>query len=223
VTEPEAFLECRCGACRITLCDPNVRYRVECLCCDCRQRGLISAGKGSLNELPVEVATYTRGIDLVYFSNMLLVDPKSQDLIEFSKLREDSLSSTAVSACCGTLLFTSHPFSEGRAVIVHADSCRIIGANMIETQAVFFGIDFPLDKYKVRKKRDQIPKVFSPFDEADTSPMIAAVTAISAPIDEEYMCDGFTTFEQLCASKTILVDNSFFEESRIGKPSVIDS
>ena len=218
MTKSEAFLECRCGSCRITLCDPNMRYRCECLCCDCRQRGLISAGKRTENELPMEVAVYERGIDLVYFSNALLVDQKSWDLLEFFMLDENSDTRNAISSCCGTLMCSSHPLGEGCSTIVNADNCRVTVPNIIDTQSVLWGCDFPSDKYETRLKRDRIPKVFSPYDEVDAGPMIAFVTAISAPIAVQYRRDGVTTFEALCAGKKIFLDNSYFYESRMGKP-----
>ena len=218
MTKSEAFLECRCGSCRITLCDPNMRYRCECLCCDCRQRGLISASKRTGNELPMAVAAYERGIDSIYFSNALLVDQKSRDLLEFFMLDENSDTRNAISSCCGTLMCSSHPLGEGCSTIVNADNCRVTVPKIIDTQSVLWGSDFPSEKYKTRLKRDQIPKVFSPYDEVDAEPMIAAVTAVSAPIAEQYMHDGVTTFEALCAGKTITLDNSYFYESRMGKP-----
>jgi hypothetical protein len=137
-----------------------MRYRADCLCWDCRQRGLISASKRSGNELPTAVATYERGIDLVYFSNAILIDHKSRDLLEFFRLRDGALSNTAISACCGTLMCISHPLYEGRCIVVNADNCRISVPNIIDTQAVLWGSDFPPDKYGARMKRDQIPKVF---------------------------------------------------------------
>ena len=218
MTKSEAFLECRCGSCRIILCDPNMRYRGECLCCDCRQRALISASKRTGNELPMAVAAYERGVDCIYFSNALLVDQKSRDLLDFFMLREDSDSRTAISSCCGTLMCISHPVSEGCSIIVNADSCSVTVPNIIDTQSVFWGCDFPSEKYETRLKRDQISKIFSPYDEVDREPMIAFVTAISAPIAEQYRRDEVTTFEALCADKTITLDNSYFYESRMGKP-----
>ena len=116
MTEPEAFLECRCGACRITLCDPTVRFHVECLCFDCRQRGLISASKNPGNALPNAVANFERGVDLVYFANALIVDEASQELLEFTKLTADAFNTTMMSTCCGTLLCGKHPLYEGPTI-----------------------------------------------------------------------------------------------------------
>jgi hypothetical protein len=113
----------------------------------------------------------------------------------------------------------SHPVSEGCSITVNADSCSVTVPNIIDTQSVFWGCDFPSEKYETRLKRDQISKIFSPYDEVDREPMIAFVTAISAPIAEQYRRDEVTTFEALCADKTITLDNSYFYESRMGKPS----
>ena len=143
--ESEAFLQCRCGACRITLCDPTMRSRTECLCFDCRQRGLISASRSPRNSLPDAVANYERGIDLVYFANALIVDEASRDLLEFSKLTEDGFNTTAMSACCGTLMCGTHPMYEGTTISVNADSCRVTTTSSIPVQAVVFACDAPED------------------------------------------------------------------------------
>jgi len=45
MTERWAFLKCRCGACRITLCYLTLRYHTECLRFDYRQRNLIPASR----------------------------------------------------------------------------------------------------------------------------------------------------------------------------------
>ena len=52
MADETSHLTCRCGQCRITLCDPDMRFRVECLCVDCRERALISASRRPGNELP---------------------------------------------------------------------------------------------------------------------------------------------------------------------------
>jgi hypothetical protein len=143
MTEPEAFLECRCGACRITLCDPTVRSHVECLCFDCRQRGLISATKNSGNSLPDAVANFERGVDLVYFANAFIVDEASRELLEFSKLTADAFNTTAMSTCCGTLLCGTHPLYEGMTISVNADSCRVTSSSSMPLQADVKACDIP--------------------------------------------------------------------------------
>ena len=213
-----AFLACRCGDCRITLCDPNMRLRLECLCCDCRQRALISAGKRTGNELPAAIINYERGIDLVYFSNTLLVDDTSRNLLAFFKLREDASTTTAISTCCGTIMCGIHPAYEGCSILTNADNCNVTAPTSIETQAVVFGCDSPSDKWVELQNRDNILKVFSPFDELETAPMVAAFAALTVPIDDQYTQLGSTTLEELCADTDISLDNSFFDESRVGKP-----
>lgn len=218
MTDNIAFLTCRCGACRITLCDPNVRFRLECLCCDCRQRGLISASKRPGNELPAEVLAYERGIDDVYFANALLVEESSRRLLSFSKLREDAFNTTAMSACCGTLMCGTHPVYEGGSISVNADSCRITAPSMMANQVVLFGCDFPPDKYAALQSRRDVPMLFSVYDELDRDPLPAMLEVWTKPVADEYRREGWTTFEQLCAETTIEIDNSFFAESRTGKP-----
>ena len=145
--EQSSFLRCRCGQCELTLCDPIMRYRLECLCFDCRQRGLISASKNPGNALPIDVINYVRGVDDYYFANGFLVDDKSRDLLFFSKLREDAFNTTAMSACCGTLMCGTHPVYEGASISVNADSCRVSTPFVMPNQVILFGCDFPQEKY----------------------------------------------------------------------------
>ena len=217
ITENTAVLECQCGKCRLTLCDPRMRYRSECLCFDCRQRGLQFESRRPGNQLPAAVINYERGIDLYYFANAFLVDDASRELLAFSKLREDSFNTTAMSACCGTLMCGTHPVYEGASVSVNADSCRVSVRSIVPNQLVSFGCDCPTDKYEEILKRRDVPTLFSVYDETDREEMIALLNAVTEPLAPGYKRDGYVTFEQLCAAKTIEIDNSFFEESRQGK------
>ena len=213
-----AFLECRCGACRITLCDPRIRYRLECLCCDCRQRALISANKNSSNAIPEAVLSYERGLDDYYFSNAFLVSESSRELLAFSKLREDAYNTTAMSTCCGTLMCGTHPVYEGASISVNADSCKIHTKSEMIPQVILFGCDFPRDKYALLKKRTNTPLLFSVYDEIEAEAMKNFMDAVTEPLSKETKIRGYTTFEELCDGKNIEIDNSFYEESRLGKP-----
>ncbi len=219
MTSTPAYLQCRCGACRITLCDPNMRYRLECLCCDCRQRGLISASKHPGNALPPDVAAYERGIDDFYFANGFLIDEESRDLLRFTKLRADAYNTTAMTTCCGTLMCGTHPVYEGGSVSVNADSCRVTVPQLIPTQSVLFGCDFPPEQYAKVQARCDVPMLFSVYDEVDSEPMQAFLKRVTAPLADTYKLPGYTTFEALCTQKTIEIDNSFFAESRQRQPS----
>jgi hypothetical protein len=213
-----AVLACQCGQCRVTLCDPTIRYRLECLCCDCRQRGLQFASKRPENELPAAIINYERGVDDYYFANAFLIDDASRELLEFSKLRPDAFNTTASAACCGTLLCGTHPVYEGASVSVNADSCRVSVPVVTPIQALLFGCDFPADKYAAVLKRNTAPTLFTVYDQVDHAEMIAFLKAVTAPLAEKYKVSGYVTFEQLCAGKPLTIDNSFFEESRRGKP-----
>lgn len=217
ITEDRAALECQCGKCRLVLCDPNMRYRIECLCVDCRQRALIFASRRPENELPAAIINYERGIDDYYFANAFLVDDASRELLTFTKLREDAFNTTAISACCGTLMCGTHPAYEGASVSVNADSCRVSVASIVPIQVIAFGCDLPADKYEAILRRCDVPTLFSVYDETDREEMIAFLKAVTEPLAEEFKRDGYVTFEQLCAEKTVEIDNSFFEESRRGK------
>ncbi len=213
-----AVLECQCGQCRLVLCDPNMRYRLECLCCDCRQRGLQFESKRAENRLPAAITNYERGIDDYYFANAFLIDDASRALLAFSKLRADAFNTTASAACCGTLMCGTHPVYEGASVSVNADCCRVSAPQVTPYRALLFGCDFPPDKYAAVLKRSNVPSLFSVYDEIDHPEMIAFLAAVTEPLAEEYKVDGYVTFEQLCAEKAIDIDNSLFEESRRGKP-----
>ena len=143
----EATLECQCGQCRLRLCDPTMRYRLECLCFDCRQRGLQFASRRAENAMPADVVNYERGVDDWYFANGFLVDDASRERLTFTKLRADAYNTTAVAACCGTPMCGTHPVYEGGSVSVNADSCRPTVATVMPNRALLFGCDFPPDKY----------------------------------------------------------------------------
>ena len=217
MTEPEAFLECRCGACRITLCDPTVRFHVECLCFDCRQRGLISASKNPGNALPSAVANFERGIDLVYFANALIVDEASQELLEFTKLTEDAFNTTMMSTCCGTLLCGTHPLYEGTTISVNTDSCRVTTSSSMPLQAVAFTCDIPDEHAEAITRRSTVPVIFNLYEELEAPAIKALLSAVTVPISASASAAATTNFEKLCAAKPLTVDNACFEESRAAK------
>jgi hypothetical protein len=217
MTEPEAFLECRCGSCRITLCNPVMRSHTECLCFDCRQRGLISASKNPVNSLPEAVVNFERGVDLVYFTNAFIVDKASRELLEFSKLTEDGFNTTAMSTCCATLMCGTHPLYEGATVSVNADSCRVTTPSIIPSQAVVFACDAPDDRAAEINRRRTVPVIFDVYRALETPPMKAFVSAVTAPIADSASAMATTNFEELCAAKPVTIDNACFAESRAGK------
>tara|TARA_B100000029_G_scaffold505038_1_gene584992 strand:- start:485 stop:1189 length:705 start_codon:yes stop_codon:yes gene_type:complete len=218
VIENSAFLECRCGACRMTLCDPKIRYRLECLCCDCRQRAFISAHKNKINIVPEDVVSYDRGLDDYYFTNAFVVTDASRELLMFSKLRKGAYNTTAMSVCCGTLMCGIHPVYEGASVSVNADSCKICTPDEMSTQVILFGCDFPKEKCQKIKTRTNIPLLFSVYDQLETEVMKKFLYEVTKPLSEAHKVEGYVTFEELCDGKDIEIDNSFYEESRLGKP-----
>ena len=195
-----------------------MRFRTECFCCDCRQRGLISAARGSGNALPDAVLRYERGIDLYYFANALIVDDASRALLEFSKLRVGATNTTAMSACCGTLMCGIHPLYAGCSISVNADSCRVTVPEVVANQLVGFGCDIPAENWTVRRARGDVPMIYSVFDEVESPPMAAGIRGLTTPVEPRYLSPGVTTFEALCASVPVRIDNAFFAESRAGRP-----
>ena len=217
MNEPEAFLDCRCGACRIALCDSTVRYHVECLCFDCRQRGLISASKNPNNSLPDAVANFKRGVDVVYFANALVVDEASRNLLEFSKLTEGGLVTTAMSTCCGTLMCFTHPLYEGTTISVSTDSCRVTTSSSLPLQAVVYACDIPDEYVAAIIRRSTAPVFISVNEELESPEIKALVSAVTTPISARANASANTNFEKLCAAKTLKIDNACFTESRVAK------
>lgn len=218
MTDEAAHLTCRCGQCRITLCDPEMRYRSDCLCVDCRQRGLISASRDPGNALPPAVAAYERGVDLYYFTNALEVDDASFALLEFSKLRPDADNTTCMSSCCGTLMCGVHPIYGGNTISVNADSCRVSVPSVMSSRLICFGADIPAEKCEAIRRRDPRPLVMSLADEIDTPLVVEALASLCAPIPERLRGRG-RSFEALCAEKgDVVIDDAFFDESRVGQP-----
>jgi hypothetical protein len=218
MTDETGYLACRCGHCRITLCDPYMRYRTECLCVDCRQRGLISASSCPGNELPPAVAAYERGIDLYYFTNALKVDDASFERMEFSKLRADANNTTCMSSCRRTLMCGVHPIYAGHTISVNADSCRVTVPSVMPSKLIDFGGDIPADKCEAIRQRDTRPLVMSLEAEIDEPHMVELLAAVTVPVPERFSREG-RTFEALCAAKNnTRIDNAFFEESRAGRP-----
>ncbi|MFT4562132.1 MAG: hypothetical protein ACI9BW_001876 [Gammaproteobacteria bacterium] len=212
-----AQLACRCGACQITICDPRVRFRIECLCFDCRQRALISASKGPANALSQSFSDYQRGVDLYYFANALIVPEESRLLLEYSKLREDAFNVTAMSTCCGTVMCGAPPVFEGGAIWATPDTCTINGASGMAPQFYLFSNDFPEDKCAALPLSNTIPTLGSAFEEMRSPLLQTLLRAIRAPIDVQSTQPGYTTFEQLYAEQDLKVDNSCFEQSRAGR------
>ena len=193
-----------------------MRSRTECLCFDCRQRGLISENKRPGNALPEEVANFERGVDLVYFTNALIVDRESQELLEFSKLTADGFNTTAMSSCCGTLMCGTHPMYEANTISVNADSCRVSVSSKLPVQAVVFACDAPPEQASEISRNSEVPVFFDVFNELDHPTLQAFVGAVTAPISDEAYAKATTNFETLCAAKPLTINNDFFEESRAG-------
>lgn len=204
--ESEAYLQCRCGECRIVLCDPAMRSRTECLCNDCRKRALISASRAPENALPEAVSNFERGVDLVYFANAFIVDDASRERLEFSKLRKEGANTTAMSTCCGTLMCGTHPMYQGNTISVNADSCRVTVPSKISSQAVVFACDAPEERAKEIEARRSVPVIYDVFGSLDQPVLQKFVEDVTAAISDEILEVAGTNFEKLCAEKTIVIE-----------------
>jgi hypothetical protein len=222
MTKLEAYLQCRCGACTITLADPKMRARTECFCFDCRQRGLISAAKSPENRLPHPVENFERGVDLAYFSNSLIVDESSWELLEFSKLTPKGSNTTAMSSCCGTLMCGTHPMYEGNTISVNTDSCRVKVPTEISVEAVVFACDAPEEKAVSIVQLSSVPVIFDVFGSLENPVIQSFIGAVTAPVPGEAKLAKATTFDELCATKSLTINNDFYAESRARKTLVLD-
>lgn len=207
MSDPEAYLECRCGECRIVLCDPTMRSRAECLCSDCRKRGLISASRAPENTFPAAVANFERGVELVYFANAFIVDEASCEKLEFSKLSKDAANTTAMSTCCGTLMCGTHPMYQGKTVSVNADSCRVTVPSKVATQAIVFACDIPDERAKEIEAQSSVPVIYDVFASLDHPVLQKFVKDVTAEISDDALALANTSFEKLCAEKTIVIED----------------
>lgn len=198
------------------LIDPNMRYRLECLCFDCRQRGLQFQSKRAENKLDPAIVNYERGVDDYYFANAFSIDEASLALIEITKLREDAFNTTAMASCCGTYMCGTHPVYEGGSVSVNADSCKVSVSTLMPNRAILFGCDFPADKYAAICERSDVPMLYSVYDQTDHDEMISFIKIVTEPLANVFKNEAYITFEQIAAEKCVTIDNSFYEESRRG-------
>jgi len=214
VGELTAELTCRCGRCRIILGDPTMRYRIHCLCYDCRQRPLIAGKKRPEFPLPDVFVNDERGADVVYFANALLLDDSSRLLLVFGKLRTASETSTAWATCCDTPMCSSHPFYAGNGILVSAAVCQVSTAFPVEPQFYDFVSDFPAEKVAALPPLPLPPVVNESAEEMEEDSMRAFLAAVQAPIPPHCRAAPYTTFEELCARKPIHVDDVCYDESR---------
>ncbi len=212
VGESTAALTCRCGRDRITLADPTMRSRIHCLCYDCRQRPLIAGKKRPEFPLPDVFVNDERGADVAYFANVLLLDDSSRLLLVLGKLRRASETLTAWTTCCETPM-CSHPFYAGNGILVSAAVCQVSTAFPVKQQFYDFVSDFPAEK--VAALSLPLPRAVdeSPA-EIEEDFMKAFLAAVEAPIPPHCRAAPYTTFEELCASKPIHVDDDCYDESR---------
>ncbi len=111
-----------------------------------------------------------------------------------------------------------HPAYDGQSIVVMADSCRVTVYAVKPLEMVTFGRDFPVDAYRRRQARDNVPKIFSVFDELDNPAVIGVFASATAQTEEKYKPKDAVTLEELAAHKTVALNNSFFAESRLGRP-----
>ena len=142
------------------------------------------------------------------------MDEASRDLLEFSKLTAEGFNTTAMSACCGTLMCGTHPLYEGTTIWVNGDSCRITTPSSMPTQAVVFASDISDEHAAAIVRCSSVPVLFSPYEEMESHTMQAYMSAVTEPISAGVRAIATTNFEKLCAIKPLTIDNSCYKESR---------
>jgi len=85
---------------------------------DCLQKAQWAAEHGG-PQLPNDVVTLRRPMDLVYFGNRLRVTGHKH--LRFTKLRPDSSSTNCVTSCCHTTLLVDHTYYDGKCLLLFPD------------------------------------------------------------------------------------------------------
>jgi len=213
--ENTALLACHCGECKIILLDRRVRYKIECLCFDCRQRAMISQSMGNPRAFPDPLKKRARGVEIIYFSNAMQVDDKSRTLLQFRKLREDGFNVTTYASCCGTIMLSSHPAYDGQSVSVLPNNCRVEGETDTSVSMFLFAGDFSEEKLQALEIPEGVPVVFSAYEEMEEAPMQRFVQAATAKYESEGSTEPFVTYEQLYQDVALIISDDYFDESRI--------
>ena len=114
---------------------------------------------------------------------------------------------------CGT-----HPLYESTTISVNTDSCRVKTSSSMPLQAVAFTCDIPDEQAAAIIRRSTVPVIFNLYKELDNPAITALVKAVTVPVSASASAAATTNFEKLCALKPATIDNTCFEESRLGKP-----
>jgi len=210
-----ASITCNCGRCRISVLDPQVRYSMECLCLDCRQRAMISAHLGNDRAFPESLKTRAHGIHILYFANALQVSVGAQELLQYRKLREGAFNTTAYTRCCGTIMMSTHPAYEGQSISVLPDNCIVEHVQVEPVSMRLFAGDFPAEKLDALEGAGTLPVVYSPYEEMDSQAMASFIQAVTAPVGKASSFQGSVTYESLYAEADILIEDLLFHASRL--------
>jgi hypothetical protein len=97
--------------------------------------------------------------------------------------------------------------------MVNADSCRVTVPEVIPNQTVVFGCDIPAGRWAVRCARGDVQTIYSVADELESPPMVALIRALTTPVEPRHLGPGVTTFEALCASAPLRLDDGFLAET----------
>ena len=215
MSEGFASITCSCGLCRISVLDSQVRYSMECLCLDCRQRAMISAHLGNDRAFPESLRTREHGIHIIYFANALQVSDGAQELLQYRKLRAGAFNTTAYARCCGTIMMSTHPAYEGQSISVLPDNCIVEDVHDEPISMRLFAGDFPADKLDALESVGTLPVVYSPYEEMDGQAMASFIQAVTTPVGKASSFQGSITYESLYAEADILIDDLLFHDSRL--------
>jgi len=107
----------------------------------------------------------------------------------------------------------SHLFYAGNGILVSAAVCQVLTAFPVKQQFYDFVSDFPAEK--VAALSLPLPQAVDEGpEEIEEDFMKAFLAAVEAPIPPHCRAAPYTTFEELCASKPIHVDDDCYDESR---------
>eukprot|EP01084_Bolivina_argentea_P244499 409575_1 len=163
--EEHGSLQCKCGKVKIGLQEGRLRTRLECLCCDCRERIVCCTDDNKDNNPGVQdIIDCKKGADNWYIANSLIISNETKTLIDFFKLRKDSFMINMKTTCCGQYICAIHPNYQENVVVTSPDGPNITLAKNYQIPPQFFRCfkkDFPPLKYEL------LPKNISHIDFED--------------------------------------------------------
>ena len=151
-------LSCKCGNVKIGVVG-RLRYRLECLCDDCRGRIVYLTGNNKDEHQGVQdIIDCKKGADNWYFGNSLMVSEHMKQYIDFFQLRDGATMINMKAKCCNQYMAAIHPYYQGCVFVTSPDGPRICLSKNDSVERPLFSCfisDFPPSKYKLLKTDDK--------------------------------------------------------------------